>query len=137
MPVKRRLSKMHSDRITPSVVASYARALELRKLADRGAAGQMEAHELEATVERALGGGIRRLWLPSVFDVFEFQEPGDPDWERCASLRRQLDAALAEAAKQRRRVPEPEPDRKARYNPKVAENRPGLPENRILLPENH
>jgi hypothetical protein len=101
MPVKRRLSKQIDGRVTPSIVAAYQRALALRERAHLSEDDRDAAHEAEAAVERMLGGGIRRMWQISVFDVFEFQEPGDPDWERSASLRRRLDAALAEAKRQR------------------------------------
>jgi hypothetical protein len=104
MPVKRRLSKQHDGRITPTLVVAYARALELRKRAHRRDADRLAAHEAEATVDRALGGGIRRLWLVSVFDVYRFQYPGDPNWERTMEQRRKLDAAKAA-----RRQQEPEP----------------------------
>src|SRR5262249_37219015 len=93
MPVKRRLSKQHDGRITPSVVAAYAHALKLRKRAHLSDDDRDAAHEAEKVVDRALS---IRLWQTSVFDVDRFQEPGDPDWERSAALRRQLDAALAE-----------------------------------------
>ena len=81
--------------ITPQTISLYRRALELRKRAHRSDADREAAYEAEAIVERILGGGIRRLWLPSIFDVYEYNRPGDAGWERAAELRRQLDAALA------------------------------------------
>lgn len=96
MPVKRRLSKVVDGRITSSVVVASARALELREQASRGEIDRDAAHEAEATVDRMLGGGIRRLWLPSIFDVDR------------AELKRRLDAALAEA-KAQNAISEPEP----------------------------
>jgi hypothetical protein len=92
MPVKRRVHKLRDGVVTPAVVAAYRHALALRAL---GANFREEAHEAEATVDRLLGGGIRRLWLPGVFDV-DIERPGDPAWERARALRQQLDQALAE-----------------------------------------
>ena len=88
--------------ITPQTISLYRRALELRKRAHRSDADREAAYEAEAIVERALGGGIRRLWLVSVFDVYEYNRPGDAGWERAAELRRQLDAALTELKRQER-----------------------------------
>jgi hypothetical protein len=93
MPMKRRIHKLRDDRVTPTVLAAYRRALELRAL---GADFREEAHEAEAMVDRLLGGGIRRLWLPGVFDV-HIADPGDPAWEHAMALRRRLDQALSEA----------------------------------------
>jgi hypothetical protein len=89
MPMKRRLSKINSDRITPSVLANFARALELRKLAEQGAADPEDVHAAERIVDRSLGV---RLWEVSIFDVYTFHDDG-----RSLQLRQQLDAALAEA----------------------------------------
>jgi len=95
MPVKRRLGKQRENAISPTTIGLYARALELRAL---GADFREEAHEAQAAVERALGGGIRRLWETSVFDVIDYgPSPGDPDWERATDLKRRLDEALAAA----------------------------------------
>ena len=102
MPVKRRLSKQRDGRITPTVVAAYAYALELRERAHLSDADREAAHEAERVVDRALS---IRLWQTSVFDVDRFREPGDADWERSAQLRQQLDTALVEA--KRRQQPEP------------------------------
>jgi len=88
--------------ITPQTISLYRRALELRKRAHRSDADREAAYEAEAIVERILGGGIRRLWLPSIFDVYEYNRPGDAGWERAAELRRQLDAALTELKRQER-----------------------------------
>jgi hypothetical protein len=106
MPVKRRLSKQHDGRVTPTVVAAYAHALKLRERAHLSDDDRDTAHEAERVVDRALS---IRLWQTSVFDVDRFREPGDPDWERSAALRGQLDAALAEARRQRAQVSEPAP----------------------------
>ena len=93
MPVKRRLGKQRETTISPTTIALYARALELRAL---GPDFREEAHEARAAFERALGGGIRRLWETSVFDVINYgPDPGDPEWERAAELKRRLDEALA------------------------------------------
>jgi hypothetical protein len=94
MPVKRRISKVVDGRITPTTVAAYAHALQLRAQADRGEVDQMEVHEAERVVDRALN---IRLWMTSVFDVHCYR---DAD-ERSVQLRQQLDQALAEATKQR------------------------------------
>jgi hypothetical protein len=95
MPVKRRLSKQHDGRITPTVVAAYKLALELREWAHLSEADRLAAHDAERVVDRALQ---IRLWQTSVFDVADYRQPGDPDWERAAELRRRLDAALDAAA---------------------------------------
>jgi len=106
MPVKRRLSKQHDGRITPTVVAAYAHALKLRKRAHLSDADRDAANEAEKVVDRALS---IRLWQTSVFDVDRFREPGDPDWERSAELRRLLDQALADAKRRQQASSEPEP----------------------------
>lgn|SRR5262249_28107660 len=98
MPVKRRLSKQIDGRITPSVVAAYAHALELRKQARRGKVDLDELAEAEKVVERALG---IRMWQASVFDLDRLYGPTDPSYQRAAELRAGLDAALAEARRQR------------------------------------
>lgn len=103
MPVKRRISKQVDGRITPSVVAAYARALELRKRANGSEVDRVAAHEAERIVDRAVSV---RLWQTSVFDVDRYRDEGDPDWQRSAELRQRLEAALAEI---RRPVSEPEP----------------------------
>jgi hypothetical protein len=87
MPVKRRLSKQVDGRITPTVVAAYAHALEVRKR-NPGSEEQIEA---EKVVERALQ---IRMWETSVFDVDFFRDDGSDDWARAKQLRQQLDAAL-------------------------------------------
>ena len=104
MPVKRRLSKQHDGRITPTVVAAYAHALKLRKRAHLSDADRDAANEAERVVDRALSV---KLWHTSIFDVDRFREPGDPDWERSASLRRQLDQALAEAKRRQQATTAP------------------------------
>jgi hypothetical protein len=93
MPIKRRLGKMNPDRISPTTVAAYAHALQLRAQADRGEVDQIEVHEAERIVDRSLGV---RLWQVSVFDAYTFH-----DDERSLQLRQQLDAALADAKRQR------------------------------------
>src|SRR5262249_50012875 len=67
-----------------------------------------------ADVDRLLGGGVRRLWLVSIFDVYRFQQPGNADWEQKMALRQQLDAAVSELRRQEREarraakaIPEP------------------------------
>jgi len=104
MPGTRRvpINRQHMPVITASTIDLYRTALRLRKRAHLSKADREAAYEAEAIVERILGGGIRRLWLPSIFDVHEYQRPGDPDWERAAELRRQLDAAVAELKCQER-----------------------------------
>jgi hypothetical protein len=95
VPVKRRLSKQHDGRITPSVIAAYKHALVLRERAHLSDDDRQAAHEALKAVDRAMS---IRLWQTSVFDVFDYQQPGDADWERSAELRRRLDAALAQAS---------------------------------------
>jgi len=92
MPVKRRLSKMHDGRITPTVLGLYQRALELRERAHRSDDDRHAAHAAERDVDRALRV---RLWETSIFDTIDYQHPDDPDWARAAELRQRLDAALA------------------------------------------
>ena len=53
MPVKRRLSKQHDGRITPTVVAAYAQALKLRKRAHLSDADRDAANEAERVVRLA------------------------------------------------------------------------------------
>jgi hypothetical protein len=104
VPVKRRLSKARSSAITPTTVALYARALELRAL---GPDFREEAWEAQAAVERALGGGVRRFFVTTIFDVLDHgPHPSDPEWARAAEQLRRLDEAL-EAAK-RTKQPTPE-----------------------------
>jgi len=95
MPVKRRLSKVVDGRITPTVIAAYARALELRARSNGSEADRDAAHEAERVVDRALQ---IRLWMTSVFDVDRYRDEDDPDWQRSAELKRRLDAALAQAS---------------------------------------
>jgi hypothetical protein len=95
MPAKRRLSKQRETAITPMTVGLYARALELRAL---GPDFREEAWEAQCAVERALGGGRRRFFVPTVFDVIDHPpDPNDPDWVRAAEQLRRLDAALTAA----------------------------------------
>jgi hypothetical protein len=97
MPVKRRVSKARSSVISPTTVALYARALELRAL---GPDFRDEALDAQAACERALGGGIRRLWVTTIFDVIDHGlDPNDPDSVRAAEQLRRLDEALAAAKK--------------------------------------
>jgi len=102
MPMKRRLSKTRGGVVTPQIVAAYRHALKLRKRAHLSQADHDRAHEAVAIVERALSGGIWRLWLMSVFDVHHYNRPGDESWERAHTLRQQLDAGLAELKRQER-----------------------------------
>jgi hypothetical protein len=88
----------HGTLITAQALSLYRRALDLRR---RGA-DKETVHAAEADLERLLGGGVRRLWEVSVFDVYRFQEPGEPVWERKMKLRRQLDAAVRELKRQER-----------------------------------
>ena len=76
--------------ITPQAVALFRRALDLRR---RGA-DEQTVPAAEGDLDRLLGGGVRRLWEVSVFDVFRYQARGDADWERKMALRSALDAAL-------------------------------------------
>ena len=88
----------HGALITAQALSLYRRAVDLRR---RGA-DKETVHAAEADLERLLGGGVRRLWEVSVFDVYRFQEPGEPVWERKMKLRRQLDAAVRELKRQER-----------------------------------
>src|SRR5262245_61556487 len=107
MPVKRRLSKQHDGRITPSVIAAYQRALALRERAHLSDDDRDAAHEAQAAVDRLLGGGVRRMWKISIWDFDDIYSrdtpPRDPrshdDWARMLELRQRLDAALAEASR--------------------------------------
>jgi hypothetical protein len=95
MPVKRRLSKQRAAAISPTTVGLYVRALELRAL---GPDFREEAWEAQCAVERALGGGVRRFFVTTIFDVIDHSpSPGDPDWERAAEQLRRLDEALEAA----------------------------------------
>jgi pyruvate carboxylase len=91
VPYKRRLGKARDGAITPTVVALYANALKLRIHRHRSDEDREATNEAENAVDRALS---IRLWQTSVFDVDVYRQPGDPDWERAAELRRQLDVAL-------------------------------------------
>jgi hypothetical protein len=106
--VKRRISKARESVISPTTVALYARALELRAL---GPDFAEEAHEARANFERALGGGRRRFFETTVFDVIDHGPcPDDPEWVRAADLKRRLDEALEAArAKDLRTAETPEP----------------------------
>ena len=111
MPGTRRvpINRQHMPVITASTIDLYRTALRLRRRAHLSEADRRAAYEAEAVVERILGGGIRRLWLPSIFDIdHRWPHPEDPDWVRAAELRRQLDAALAEAKQRQQAVAEPE-----------------------------
>jgi hypothetical protein len=95
VPVKRRLGKQRESAISPTTVGLYTRALELRAL---GPDFREEAWEAQCAVERALGGGRRRFFVTTIFDVLDHgPSPGDPDWERAAEQLRRLDEALAAA----------------------------------------
>src|SRR5262245_18958148 len=105
--------------VSPQACDLYRHALKLQVKAQRSGvdADKHAAWDAEADLDRLLGGGVRRLWEVSVFDVYRFQEPGDPGWERKAELRRQLDAAVAELRRQEREarraakaIPEPARD---------------------------
>jgi pyruvate carboxylase len=91
VPYRRRLGKARDGAITPTIVALYDNALKLRASRHRSDVDQESVYEAEKAVDRALSV---RLWQTSVFDVDIYRQPGDPDWERAAELRRQLDAAL-------------------------------------------
>src|SRR5262249_11487429 len=102
--------------VSPQAVYLYRTALRLRAKANRSgtSADRDAAHDAEADVDRLLGGGVRRLWLVSIFDVYRFQEPGNADWEQKMALRQQLDAAVSELRRQEREarraakaIPEP------------------------------
>jgi hypothetical protein len=114
MPVKRRLGKQREATISPALVASYAHALEVRAL---GPDFRDEAWEAQCAVERALGGGRRRFFVTTVFDVIDHApDPGDPEWDRAADLKRRLDEALA-AARAKQTIPAgtaPEPTEDAK-----------------------
>ena len=109
MPVKRRLSKEREGAITPSVVAAYGHALELREQVRRGKVDLDELAEAEKVVERALS---IKMWQPSVFGLDTFWEPSDdPDYQRALDLRDRLNAALAELKRRRQAAaPAPEPE---------------------------
>jgi hypothetical protein len=85
--------------ISPQAVALYRRALDLRR---RGA-DQETVHAAEADVDRLLGGGVRRLWLVSVFDIDRWPpKPDDLDGQRTLEHRCQLDAAVRDLERQER-----------------------------------
>jgi hypothetical protein len=85
--------------ISPQAVALYRRALDLRR---RGADHET-VHAAEADVDRLLGGGVRRLWLTSVFDIHRWPpKPDDLEGQRTLEHRRQLDAALSGLQRQER-----------------------------------
>jgi hypothetical protein len=108
MPVKRRLSKEREGAITPSVVAAYGHALELREQVRRGKVDLDELAEAEKVVERALS---IRMWEPSVFDLDRLYRPDDIGYARAAELRARLDAALTELKRRRQAAaPAPEPE---------------------------
>ena len=86
----------HGALITAQALSLYRRAVDLRR---RGA-DKETVHAAEADLERLLGGGVRRFFETTVFDVYRFQEPGDAVWERKTKLRRQLDAAVRELKRQ-------------------------------------
>jgi hypothetical protein len=95
MPVKRRLGKQREAVISPTTIRLYARALELRAL---GPDFRDEAHAAQADCERALGGGVRRFFVTTIFDVLDHgPHPSDPEWARAAEQLRRLDEALAAA----------------------------------------
>lgn len=106
VPVKRRLSKINTDRISPSTIAAYAHALELRKRARRGEVDLSEVAEAEKVVERALS---IRMWQASVFDLDRLYGPDDPSYARAAELRAGLDAALAARRQRATATPEQQP----------------------------
>ena len=81
MPVKRRLSKQIDGRITPSIVAAYKQAVELRAL------GDPRAREAENAVDRMLQGGIRRLWKLSLFDFDACSQSSAPPYLSAQSWR--------------------------------------------------
>ena len=108
MPVKRRLGKQREATISPTTVALYARALELRAL---GPDFREEAWEAQCAVERALGGGVRRFFVTTIFDVLDHEpHPSDPEWARAAEQLRRLDEALAAAKRAKGRDTIPTPD---------------------------
>jgi hypothetical protein len=88
----------HGALITAQALSLYRRAVDLRR---RGA-DKETVHTAEADLERLLGGGRRPFFETTIFDVYRFQEPGDPVWERKVRLRRQLDAAVRELKRQER-----------------------------------
>jgi hypothetical protein len=111
VPVKRRLGKQRDSTISPTTVALYAHALEVRKL---GPDFREEAWEAQCAVERALGNGRRRFFVPTVFDIIDkAPDPDDPDWERAAELKRRLDEALAATKKVGPATAIPDPERVA------------------------
>jgi hypothetical protein len=107
MPVKRRLSKEREGAISPSTVAAYARALELRKQVQRGEVDLDELAESERVVERALS---IRMWQPSVFDLDRLYGPDDAGYARAAELRARLEAALTAIRAKQTTAAAPAPD---------------------------
>ena len=106
--------------ISPQALSLYRHALDLRR---RGA-DQETVQAAENDLDRLLGGGVRRLWEVSIWDVYRFQEPGDPVWERTMERRRQLDAAVRELKRQERAARRaakavPEPEREPEPEPAV------------------
>jgi hypothetical protein len=99
LPIARR----QAPQITPQLIELYETALKLRALERRGRADHATVHEAEAAVERHLGGGIRRLWLTSVFDIYD-DPPGPDDMvgRRTLEHRKQLDAAVQDLQRGRR-----------------------------------
>jgi hypothetical protein len=114
-----RIPRTSAPGVSPQVLSLYRHALRLRAKANRSgiSADQNAAHSAEADVDRLLGGGIRRLWLVSVFDIKRWPlKPDDLEGQRTLERRRQLDAAVSELQRQEREVrraakavPEPEP----------------------------
>jgi len=98
------LQRQHTPQVTAQAVALYQRALKAQAKAHFSAELERAAHDAKADLDRLLGGGVRRLWEVSVFDVYRFQDPGDPDWKRKLELRRQLDAAVRELRRRQREV---------------------------------
>jgi hypothetical protein len=95
MPVKRRLGKQREAVISPTTVALYGHALQVRKL---GPSFAEEAWEAQCAVERALNGGRRRFFVPTIFDVIDkAPDLNDPDWVRVVALKGRLDEALEHA----------------------------------------
>jgi hypothetical protein len=112
-----RIPRTSVSGVSPQVLSLYRHTLRLRAKANRSgtSADRDAAHSAEADVDRLLGGGIRRLWLVSVFDIERWPpKPDDLEGQRTLEHRRQLDAAVRELKRQEREarraaVPEPEP----------------------------
>jgi hypothetical protein len=100
-----RIPRTSAPGVSPQVLSLYRYALRLRAKANRSGTSvdRNAAHDAEADVDRLLGGGVRRLWLVSVFDIDRWPpKPDDLAGQRTLEHRRQLDAAVSELRRQER-----------------------------------